>query len=61
MNKIQELRLKKGMNQAEFARLLEIDRIHLYRLEKGINKPGNKVLEKIKEKFPEIDLNIFFK
>lgn len=61
MNKIQELRLKKGMNKTEFARLLDIDRIHLYRLEKGLVKPGNKVLENIKEKFPEIDLNIFFK
>lgn len=61
MNKIQELRLSKGMNKTEFARLLDIDRIHLYRLEKGLVKPGNKVLENIKEKFPEIDLNIFFK
>lgn len=61
MNKIQEFRLKKGINQAAFARLIGINRTYLYRLEKGQAKPGNKVLDSIKEKFPETDLNIFFK
>lgn len=60
MNGFSKLRCKKEMKQIEFAEQLGISISMITKLERDVAKPSFDLLMRIKEKYPETDMNNFF-
>ncbi len=61
MNELRKFREKLGKTQEEMAKDFEISKSFYEKLEYGSKKPGRELIEKIKKKYPFIDVNIFLK
>ncbi len=59
ITKLKELRGDR--TQEDFAKLLGVSRSLYEKYEGGYREPSKKVLIKLKNLFPDLDLNIFFK
>ncbi len=61
MNALIEFRNEQNLTQKEMAKKIKVSKSYYEKVEKGFKKPGRGFLEKFKETFPSIDMNIFFK
>lgn len=61
MNNLKKIRLAKKMTIVKMAEQLGVSKSLYEKLEYGDRKPSRNFLHKVKESFPEVDLNIFFK
>lgn len=59
MNTLKEFREAIGKTQAEMANDFEISKSMYEKIESGEKKPGRELIEKIKIKYPLLDVNIF--
>ena len=57
---IKDIRIKLGKTPEEFAEELKISLSMYEKIEYGYLKPGRKIIERLKTKYPFIDINIFF-
>lgn len=60
MNSIKLFREQIGLSMNEFAEKLDMSLSMYEKIEYGYRAPSKNFIEKIKEKFPFIDTNIFF-
>lgn len=60
MNALIEFRNEQNLTQKEIAKKIKVSKSYYEKVEKGFKKPGRGFLEKFKEAFPDIDMNIFF-
>lgn len=61
MNNIKSFREELGFSMEEFAKKLKMSLSMYEKIEYGYREPSKKFIEKIKNTFPYIDTNIFFK
>lgn len=61
MNTIKSFREQLGLSMNEFAKKLDMSLSMYEKIEYGYREPSKKFIEKLKEKYPYIDTNIFFK
>ncbi|MBX8978966.1 helix-turn-helix transcriptional regulator [Enterococcus gallinarum] len=61
MECLKELRKEKKLKQEQVAMLLLVSYSHYVKLENGFVKPSYQLLKRIKQTFPDIDMNQFFK
>lgn len=61
MDEFKKLRVEENITLKEMAEKLGISESLYQKLEYGIRQPSVKVLKKLKEAFPDIDINIFLK
>ncbi len=59
MKTLKEFREAIGKTQLEMAKELEISKSMYEKLESGEKKPGRELIERIKIKYPLIDVSIF--
>ncbi len=60
MQQIKQFRISLGLTMKEFAKSIKVS-ISLYeKIELGIRKPSRNFLEKLKKKYPQFDVNVFF-
>lgn len=59
MDTLKEFREAIGKTQEEMAKELEISKSFYEKIESNERKPGRELIEKIKKKYPLIDVNIF--
>ena len=59
MNTFEDFRKAIGMTQEAMAKELEISKSFYEKIESGERKPGRELIEKIKKKYPLLDVNIF--
>lgn len=59
MKTLKEFREAIGKTQEEMANEFEISKSFYEKLESGERKPGRELIEKIKIKYPLLDINIF--
>ncbi len=59
MNTFEDFRKAIGMTQEAMARELDISKSFYEKIESGERKPGRELIEKIKKKYPLLDVNIF--
>ena len=61
MNATKSFREQLGLSMNEFAEKLNMSLSMYEKIEYGYREPSKKFIEKLKETFPYIDTNIFFK
>ncbi len=59
MKTLKEFREAIGKTQEEMAQELEISKSFYEKVENGVRKPSRELIEKIKEIYPLLDVNIF--
>lgn len=59
MKTLKEFREAIGKTQEEMANELEISKSFYEKIESNERKPGRELIERIKQKYPLIDVNIF--
>ena len=59
MKTLKDFREAIGKTQEEMAKEFDISKSFYEKLESGERKPGRELIEKIKMKYPLIDINIF--
>lgn len=58
---IKEFRISTGMNSKDFADAVEVSRSEYYKIEEGHRNPTFNFIRKVKERYPEIDIDeVFF-
>lgn len=57
---IVEFRKTKGLSTYKFAKELGVSRSYLSKIENGIQRPGFGFIEKMKKRYPEIDVDEMF-
>ncbi len=60
MSKLQEFRKSKGLTQEEFARVIGYTLSLTAKVEIGTAKPSRAFMERIKEVYPDADINALF-
>ena len=60
MNEIKEFRISLGLTLQEFANSINVSKSLYEKVEFGIRKPSRVFTEKLKQKYPQFDVNIFF-
>lgn len=60
MSFLRKIRVDKNLTMKEFADTLGVSKSLIEKLETNNRKTSRQFLEKLKNKFPEIDINIFF-
>lgn len=60
MNKLKNFRMSLGFTTQEFADSIQVSKSLYEKVELGIRKPSRTFIEKLKEKYPQFDANIFF-
>lgn len=59
MKELLNLRLRLKWTQEQMAKYLEVSFSYYSKIESGVKTPSYNFLIKVKEKFPELDMNIF--
>lgn len=59
MEKLRNFREQLGKTQEQMANDFEISKSFYEKIESGTKKPGRELIEKVKKKYPFIDINIF--
>ena len=60
MKQIKQFRISLNLTVQEFADNIEVSKSLLEKIEMGIRKPSREFLEKLKKKYPQFDVNVFF-
>ena len=60
MNFMREFRVSKGYSLAEMAKILDVSQSLYEKIEYGDRHPSRNFMMKVKDKFPDFDMNIFF-
>lgn len=60
MKFLKEFRLSLGMTLQEFASNIGVSKSYYEKIESGQRKPSREFMMKLKNKFPQFDVNIFF-
>lgn len=60
METLKNFRISLGLTTQEFAASMKVSKSLYEKVESGSRKPSRNFLEKLKLKYPQIDLNIFF-
>lgn len=60
MKYLSELRKRENLNSLEMAKRIGISESLYTKVESGRREPSRFFMKKLKEKFPEVDMNIFF-
>lgn len=60
MEILKKFRLSLGMTAQEFADYIGISKSLYDKIETGIRKPSREFTTKLKKKYPQFDVNIFF-
>lgn len=60
MEQIKEFRISLKLTVQEFADSIEVSKSLLEKIEMGNRKPSREFLEKLKRKYPQFDVNVFF-
>lgn len=60
MEQIKEFRNSLKLTAQEFADSIEVSKSLLEKIEIGNRKPSREFLEKLKRKYPQFDINVFF-
>lgn len=59
MEKLRDFREQLGKTQEQMANDFEISKSFYEKIESGAKKPGRELIEKVKKKYPFLDINIF--
>lgn len=59
MEKLRNFREQLGKTQEQMANDFEISKSFYEKIESGTKKPGRELIEKVKRKYPFLDINIF--
>ena len=59
MEKLRDFREQLGKTQEQMANDFEISKSFYEKIESGTKKPGRELIEKVKKKYPFLDVNIF--
>lgn len=60
MEQIKQFRMSLNLTLQEFADSIKVSKSLLEKVEMGIRKPSREFLEKLKKKYPQFDVNVFF-
>ena len=60
MQELKEFRSSISMTATQFAESLGISRSLYEKVEQGCRKPSNNFLSRLKKRYPQFDINIFF-
>lgn len=60
MKELKEFRLSLNLTSQEFASSIKISKSLYEKVESGDRKPSRNFTEKLKAKYPQFDVNIFF-
>ncbi len=60
MEALKNFRISLGLTIQEFASSIEISKSLYEKVETGIRKPSREFTTKLKKKYPQFDVNIFF-
>lgn len=60
MNELKEFRKSLGLTILEFAETINISKSLYEKVESGARKPSREFTTKLKKKYPQFDVNIFF-
>lgn len=60
MNILKEFREKLDLTQNSFAEIIGVSLSLYIKIENGIRKPSREFISKLKDKYPEFDVNNFF-
>lgn len=60
LNKLQAFRRAKGLTQEEFAQRLGFTFSMVSKVENGAAKPSRNFMERVKQTFPDADINALF-
>ena len=60
MHKLAEFRKMLGLTQDKIASNINVSKSLYKKVEVGARKPSNSFISKIKKKYPQLDVNIFF-
>ena len=60
MEAIKEFRASLNLTVQEFANSIKVSKSLLEKIEMGNRKPSREFLEKLKNKYPQFDVNVFF-
>lgn len=60
MEEIKQFRASLNLTSRAFAESINVSKSLQEKIEMGIRKPSREYLEKLKKKYPQFDVNIFF-
>lgn len=60
MQQLKDFRSSLGLTMSEFAEKINVSRSLYEKVESGFRKPSREFTTKLKEKYPQFDVNIFF-
>ena len=60
MSNLKKIRTDRNYTIEQFAEILGVSKSLIEKIESGHKKTSRNFLERLKNKFPEIDINIFF-
>lgn len=60
MEQLKQFRISLNLTVQEFADSIKVSKSLLEKIEMGIRKPSREFLEKLKKKYPQFDVNVFF-
>ena len=60
MEQIKQFRISLNLTVQEFADSIKVSKSLLEKVEMGNRKPSREFLEKLKRKYPQFDVNVFF-
>ncbi len=60
MEQIKKFRISLKLTVQEFADSINVSKSLLEKIEMGNRKPSREFLEKLKRKYPQFDINVFF-
>ena len=61
MRELASIRIGLGLNTSKMAKSIGISKSLYEKVEYGQRKPSRNFISKFKEKYPHVDINIFFK
>lgn len=60
MKDLKDFRISLGLTIQEFAKTINVSKSLYEKVESGYRKPSREFTEKIKRRYPQFDVNIFF-
>ena len=60
MSRLKSLRESMRLTQPEMAKLIGVSNSYYSKIETGVKTPSYNFINKVKEKFPSVDADIFF-
>lgn len=60
MEQIKQFRISQNLTVQEFANNIGVSKSLLEKIEMGNRRPSREFLEKLKKKYPQFDVNVFF-